>query len=108
MNPDEKYQIYQDGFQSGKEHQLPSPLTIKLMEKINIQIEVMKNEMKNISKNLEKNSDEHGKMFKKMDDFIISADQRYASKRVEAVLWAIGGAVGLIILGALLNLIIKQ
>lgn len=108
MTEDEKYQLYQKGFEKGKEHQLPAPLTIKLMEKINIEIEVMKNEIKNISKNLEKNSSEHDKMFKKMDDFIAGADQRYASKRVEFVLWSIGGAIGLIILGALLNLIIKQ
>jgi hypothetical protein len=46
-------------------------------------------------------------MRKEMQNFIESADKKYASKVVEKVVYSMIGAICLAVLGGLLNLVIK-
>jgi hypothetical protein len=121
MNDDEKLQIYNQGIKEGQKHSIPSPATHRFMEYIK---EKITSNCKNIEalmkdtnhletkyevmcKDVSDIKDDIAEMKKTMNDFISSADSKFASKRVESVLWAAGGVIGTAIVLALLRLIFK-
>lgn len=81
------------------------------MNNLTTELKLMKQQQNNIGDKLEQHIIEQKEQFsdlgKKIDAFIESADGRYATKKVESVMWAIGGAVGLAVLGAIFQLIFK-
>jgi len=74
-------------------------------------MKVVQTEINNIKENQkenqETNTSEHLKIMAKIDKFIDSADNKYASKNVEKIMWWVGGVVGAIIISAIMYLIIK-
>jgi uncharacterized coiled-coil protein SlyX len=71
----------------------------------------VKTEIRNITKNQEEskieNNKAHDEIKLMIKDFVDSADDKYASKRVETVMWWIAGIIGSIIITAIMYLIIK-
>jgi hypothetical protein len=121
MKDEEKVSIYNKGVKEGQKHAVSSPETQRFMEyikdKLNancknidklmndsnhleIKYEVMCKDVADIKEDI-------GELKKTLNDFISSADSRFASKRVENVLWAAGGIIGTAIVLALLRLIFK-
>lgn len=61
-----------------------------------------------IKEALKNNDSDHQKIFQKIDEFIISAEKKFAPIWVEKVLIWGGSAVGLMVLTALISLVIKK
>ena len=79
----------------------------QLMQKDIKQIQVDVHEIKEFfERHIEQDKEDFGELRKAMKDFIEVADTRYASKRVENVLWSLGGAILLAVLAAILKLVI--
>jgi hypothetical protein len=66
----------------------------------------IQNNIKNICEQLKDNKDEHKQILAKMDEFIKGCDNKYASKKVEVILFWIGGLIGAGVIGAILKTIL--
>jgi hypothetical protein len=121
MDDDEKVSIYNKGVKEGQKHSVSAPETRRFMEYIKEKIESncktteklmdkynhLETKYEVMCKDVADIKEDIGELKKTMTDFINSADSRFASKRVESVLWAAGGIVGTTIVIALLRLIFK-
>ena len=56
------------------------------MGKLNTNIQLMQQKMEDVCKKLDQNTDDHIRMFKRIDDFITSADDKY-TKYSEFSFW---------------------
>ena len=77
------------------------------VNKNTLAIAKMQKDLEHIKEGLVENKEDHKKIFKKIDQFIDTAEKRYASKWVENLLVWGGGIMGAIIIGSLMTLIIK-
>jgi hypothetical protein len=119
MNEDEKSIIYNKGVKEGQKHAAPSPATHRFMEYIKEKIDSnckiveklmdkynhLETKYEVMCKDVADIKEDIGELKKTLNDFINSADSRYASKKVENILWAAGGIIGTAITVALLRLI---
>ena len=121
MDDETKVSIYNKGVKEGQKHSVSSPATLKFMEyikeKLNAQgidVKQLKDEYQSLDveykvmcKDVADIKEDIGELKKTMNDFISSADSRFASKKVENILWAAGGIIGTAITFAILRLIFK-
>ena len=115
LQADEKLNIYNQGFVEGERHRKPALETQKYMQETNnklngftIMINNIQNDIKNINKSLEDNVCQHKELLEGLKILNDKLDTKYASKWVEKALVAFGGAIGLSVLYALLELILKK
>ena len=121
MDDETKVSIYNKGVKEGQKHLVSSPQTIKFMEYIKeklasqgVDVKQLKDEYQSLDveykvmcKDVADIKEDIGELKKTLNDFICSADSRFASKKVENILWAAGGIIGTAIVLALLRLIFK-
>ena len=98
-----------------RQHKVPAPATIQYMEESNekfngftIMINNIQNDIKNINKSLEDNTSQHKEIMVCLTSLNEKLDTKYAGKWIEKTFIGIGISIGLAVLGAVLNLIIKQ
>jgi hypothetical protein len=121
MKDDERVEIYNEGVKEGQKHSEPSSLTKKFMEYMRDKIKSVCDDTNNLKKgyqhleianelmckDIKDIKDDINELKTTLNTFINSADSRFASKKVENVLWAAGGIIGTSIVLALLRLIFK-
>ena len=61
-----------------------------------------------IKQSLDKNDEQHKELFEKIESWLHEAEQRFAPKWVADVVKFILGAVGIIIIGAFMTLIVNR
>lgn len=115
MENEEKLELINKVMKEIRSHREPAPATLKHMEEVDkklngftIMINNIQNDIKNINKALEDNNCQHKEILVALEGLNDKLDTKYASKKVEGVLWAFGSAIGLAVLYAILDLVLKR